>query len=425
VPAGTSRATATSATLISSRWNNAIAARCSCGRARIAARIPFQIDSRDIGAGLLRLRRIGQQRLCNLPPPHRSTYIPGAAARHDPVSPGGKGPLVRQAVPDRGRSRPTHPEPLPALLRHCRAGARHGRSAFRSSASPAARTPPCRRPWLPPPDIRRICGFRIATLLHSPLVSGHRWPEFGNRFNRQLESRTRRDHSVGMVRFSFSRSRSGGAAARARCTGPRGGPCWWRTFTWKKRVGSLAWGRCFRPYDSIATLAELTRLRQETAAEEIWCLGDSFHDRHGCDRLPPKARELLTELTAATRWTWITGNHDPGFADHCGGQISEEAEVDGLILRHEADPIRPPSGAIRAFSSQAAHQPQRTPSLAPLLRSHRSQTHIAGLRGPDRGPGRPSSRDRPRRWGQSGGAGASGQPAAPLSDRRMTELLTA
>jgi metallophosphoesterase superfamily enzyme len=52
---------------------------------------------------------------------------------------------------------------------------------------------------------------------------------------------------------------------------------------------------------------------------------------------------MLTALTGGTRWTWITGNHDPGFADHCGGAIVEEAEVDGLLLRHEADPgeIRP------------------------------------------------------------------------------------
>ena len=47
---------------------------------------------------------------------------------------------------------------------------------------------------------------------------------------------------------------------------------------------------------------------------------------------------MLTSLTAATRWTWITGNHDPGFADHCGGAIVDEAVVDGLVLRHEADP---------------------------------------------------------------------------------------
>jgi metallophosphoesterase superfamily enzyme len=47
---------------------------------------------------------------------------------------------------------------------------------------------------------------------------------------------------------------------------------------------------------------------------------------------------MLVTLTSATRWTWITGNHDPGFADHCGGAITDEAEVDGLLLRHEANP---------------------------------------------------------------------------------------
>ena len=108
--------------------------------------------------------------------------------------------------------------------------------------------------------------------------------------------------------------------------------------SWFARLGQM-----LPPYDSIATLSDLTALAASTAAQEVWCLGDSFHDRFGCDRLPPKARELLTALTASMRWTWITGNHDVGFIDHCGGQIVEEAEVDGLLLRHEADPgeVRP------------------------------------------------------------------------------------
>jgi hypothetical protein len=97
-------------------------------------------------------------------------------------------------------------------------------------------------------------------------------------------------------------------------------------------------GQMLPPYDSLATLADLNAIVAATGAREIWCLGDSFHDKHGCDRLPPRAREMLTGLTAATAWTWIIGNHDPGFADHCGGRIVEEAEVDGLVLRHEADP---------------------------------------------------------------------------------------
>ena len=97
-------------------------------------------------------------------------------------------------------------------------------------------------------------------------------------------------------------------------------------------------GQMLPPYDSIATLADLTAVAAATGAAEIWCLGDSFHDSAGCDRLPAEARELLTALTSKLRWTWITGNHDPGIADHCGGEIVEEAEVDGLLLRHEAEP---------------------------------------------------------------------------------------
>jgi DNA ligase-associated metallophosphoesterase len=103
--------------------------------------------------------------------------------------------------------------------------------------------------------------------------------------------------------------------------------------SWFARLGQM-----LPPYDSLATLSDLSLLVASTGAREIWCLGDSFHDRHGCDRLPARARELLIAMTSATDWTWIIGNHDPGFADHCGGRIVEEAEMDGLVLRHEADP---------------------------------------------------------------------------------------
>jgi DNA ligase-associated metallophosphoesterase len=103
--------------------------------------------------------------------------------------------------------------------------------------------------------------------------------------------------------------------------------------SWFARLGQM-----LPPYDSVATLSELTALAAATGASEIWCLGDSFHDRFGCDRLPARAREMLTGLTSTMRWTWIAGNHDAGIADHCGGEVAEEAEVDGLLLRHEADP---------------------------------------------------------------------------------------
>lgn len=96
-------------------------------------------------------------------------------------------------------------------------------------------------------------------------------------------------------------------------------------------------GQMLPPYDSIATLSDVAALVERTGATELWCLGDSFHDSKGCERLPDDARALLEQLTARVDWHWITGNHDP-VVEPFGGSIAEEAEVDGLLLRHEADP---------------------------------------------------------------------------------------
>jgi DNA ligase-associated metallophosphoesterase len=101
--------------------------------------------------------------------------------------------------------------------------------------------------------------------------------------------------------------------------------------SWFARLGQF-----LPPYDSHATLTALAGEVERTGARRLYCLGDSFHDRFGCDRLPADARALLTDLTSALDWTWIVGNHDPGFADHCGGRIAEEIEIAGVILRHEA-----------------------------------------------------------------------------------------
>jgi DNA ligase-associated metallophosphoesterase len=101
--------------------------------------------------------------------------------------------------------------------------------------------------------------------------------------------------------------------------------------SWFARLGQF-----LPPYDSHATLSSLARVVERTGATRLYCLGDSFHDRFGCDRLPADARALLTELTEKLDWVWIVGNHDPGFADHCGGRLEDEVEVGGIVLRHEA-----------------------------------------------------------------------------------------
>ena len=101
--------------------------------------------------------------------------------------------------------------------------------------------------------------------------------------------------------------------------------------SWFARLGQF-----LPPYDSHATLTALGAEVEQTSARRLYCLGDSFHDRFGCDRLPASARELLGSLTARLDWVWIVGNHDPGFADHCGGRLEDEAQVGGVVLRHEA-----------------------------------------------------------------------------------------
>lgn len=106
--------------------------------------------------------------------------------------------------------------------------------------------------------------------------------------------------------------------------------------SWYARFGQM-----LPPYDSEATLADIEALVAGTGARELWCLGDSFHDSAGSMRLSPAAHAKLKALTAQLDWTWIAGNHDRALASDCGGAVVEEAHVDGLLLRHEADPADP------------------------------------------------------------------------------------
>ncbi|WP_022683632.1 ligase-associated DNA damage response endonuclease PdeM [Sphingobium bisphenolivorans] len=100
-------------------------------------------------------------------------------------------------------------------------------------------------------------------------------------------------------------------------------------------------GQFLPPHDSEATLDMIEMLVERTGAQAVWSLGDSFHDAGGAARLDRRARERLTALTARLDWTWITGNHDVGMVATPGGWRCAEKLVDGIWLRHEADPHDP------------------------------------------------------------------------------------
>ncbi|PLK26852.1 ligase-associated DNA damage response endonuclease PdeM [Novosphingobium sp. TH158] len=95
-------------------------------------------------------------------------------------------------------------------------------------------------------------------------------------------------------------------------------------------------GQMIPPYDSRETLERLAIAIRESGARRVICLGDSFHDARGADRLEPYAAGMLSALTRVADWLWITGNHDEGLSPRHGGTLAQEAVIGGVILRHQA-----------------------------------------------------------------------------------------
>ncbi len=95
------------------------------------------------------------------------------------------------------------------------------------------------------------------------------------------------------------------------------------------------------PHATADTLAALIDAVEATGAERLVCLGDSFHDVGGPDRLLPETRHALGLMVAQLDWWWITGNHDDDAAAALGGRVMGEAQLGPLMLRHEADPADP------------------------------------------------------------------------------------
>ena len=106
--------------------------------------------------------------------------------------------------------------------------------------------------------------------------------------------------------------------------------------SWFARLGQF-----LPPYDSHATLTALAEEVERTRPSHVFCLGDSFHDNFGCERLPANARALLMELMSRVAWIWIVGNHDSAGIDHCGGLIEPAVEMAGIVYRHEASAAEP------------------------------------------------------------------------------------
>ncbi|MBD8877817.1 ligase-associated DNA damage response endonuclease PdeM [Roseibium polysiphoniae] len=89
------------------------------------------------------------------------------------------------------------------------------------------------------------------------------------------------------------------------------------------------------PYDTAATLEKLAAVVYAFDPARVIALGDSFHDTHGSDRLPPAYRAMLTTLQLDREWIWITGNHDPIAPVRLCGEAMDEVTIGALTFRHE------------------------------------------------------------------------------------------
>ena len=119
--------------------------------------------------------------------------------------------------------------------------------------------------------------------------------------------------------------------------------------------------------------------------------------RPGASDCRKRRGRCCSALTGMHRWVWITGNHNRDLIDRCGGEVVAEALVDGLVLRHEADPAEQRPELSGHFHPKLRLTVRGRRVARQLFRRDRAQADPARLRHADRRARRRSSRDHPRR----------------------------
>lgn len=97
-------------------------------------------------------------------------------------------------------------------------------------------------------------------------------------------------------------------------------------------------GPLLPPYEGLATLE---RLAAETAALSpavVISLGDGFDDLAAAGALDAGIAARLADLGRGRDWVWIGGNHDPAAPAAPCGRFADLLMLEGVALRHEAEP---------------------------------------------------------------------------------------
>ena len=94
-------------------------------------------------------------------------------------------------------------------------------------------------------------------------------------------------------------------------------------------------GQLLPPYDTKDALDRLDRELMALNPRLLVLLGDSFHDVRSVSRLAQEDAHRIAGLASGRTLLWIVGNHDAEGPGGLPGEIADEIEIDGLVLRHE------------------------------------------------------------------------------------------
>jgi hypothetical protein len=96
-------------------------------------------------------------------------------------------------------------------------------------------------------------------------------------------------------------------------------------------------------YDTRDTLERLEAAIVCYRPETVICLGDSFHDCAAGERIsPPDALRLEELMGQASRWIWLTGNHDPEIPRRFRGEAALLHQAGAVHFAHFPEtPVRP------------------------------------------------------------------------------------
>ncbi len=120
-------------------------------------------------------------------------------------------------------------------------------------------------------------------------------------------------------------------------------------------------GSLLPPWDTHATLDRLNLLLHRYRPRVVVALGDSFHDADGAARLPAGEIARLRAMTAAHRFIWVQGNHDPAPPHGMGGEGMTEFVTATLVFRHGA--VASAAGEISGHYHPKATVPARGGSV--------------------------------------------------------------